>query len=320
VPEGPERAVEGGTSESTVTVVVAGLANLAIAIAKAVGAVLSGSAGMLSEAAHSVADTVTEVLLFVALRRGARPADQRHPLGYGREAYLWAFLAALGTFVAGAAVSVWEGITKILDGEKGGSPTVSYLVLAVAFLVEGISFARALTQVRRSARRWRIRSRTFLRYTTDTTVKAVTFEDGAALVGLVLAAAGLALTQATGQAVWDGLASVLIGLVLVVVAVVLAKANSSLLVGQAAPPRLEQALRAELEAVPTVQAVSVFVTTVLGPGRIFVAAKVEFVDGITTDELERAADEAEQRLVSRYPGVEQVFLDPTARGRVPGRP
>ena len=315
-PQVPRGVREGGGDdggESVVTVVVAMLANLAIAVAKAVGALISGSAAMLSEAAHSVADTVTEVLLYVAIRRGRKPADRRHPLGYGRESYLWALLAALATFVAGAVVSIMEGIDKVLHGEEGGDPLVSYVVLAVAFVVEGISLWRAVHQVRTSARRWRMRPTTYLRHTTDTTVKAVTFEDSAALVGLTVAALGLWLTETTGSTVWDGVASIVIGLVLVVVAWSLTRANSSLLVGRSAIPSLDDALRRELESLPQVEAVPVFVTTVLGPGRIFVAAKVEFADGCTTDDVERAADEAESRLVALYPGVEQVFLDPTAR-------
>ena len=314
---GEDGSAADGSDESVLTVVVAGVANLAIAIAKAAGAVVSGSAAMLSEAAHSFADTVTEVLLFVALRRGSRPSDDRHPLGYGRESYLWALLAALATFVAGAVVSVLEGTDKILHGEKGGDLRVSFAVLAIAFVMEGASFLRALGQVRRGARRWRITPGAFLRHTSDTTVKAVTFEDAAALVGLVLAATGLALAQVTGSAVWDGLASVLIGFLLVVVAAALGHANSSLLVGRSALPVLEDALHRELEAMDGVSSVPLFVTSVLGPGRLLVAAKVEFSDECTADDIERVADDAERRFVARFPGVEHVFLDPTARRVVP---
>jgi cation diffusion facilitator family transporter len=298
--------------ESVLTVLVAGLANLGIAVAKGVGAFISGSSGMLSEAAHSLADTVTEVLLFIAIRRGGKPADERHPLGYGREAYLWALLAALGTFVAGAVVSVWEGVDRILHGGDRGDPRVAFVVLAVAFVLEGISLLRALGQVRGAARRYRVRTRTLLQETTDTAVKAVTLEDSAALVGLALAAAGLALSQITGRALWDGVSSVLIGLLLVFVAASLASANTSLLVGRSAPLGLDQQLRSELESLPGVLSVPVFVTTVTGPRRLLVAAKVEFRDDFTTDDLERIADEAERRMVARFSGIEYVFLDPTA--------
>jgi cation diffusion facilitator family transporter len=308
------RAEEGaGTQDSVLTVVVAGAANLAIAIANAIGAIVSGSAAMLSESAHSVADTVTEVLLFVALRRGNKAPDARHPLGHGRESYLWALLAALATFVAGAVVSVLEGINKILHGGSGGDVRVSYIVLVIAFVMEGTSLLRAVSQVRAGARRWQIHPRSYLHQTSDTTIKAVTFEDSAALVGLLLAAAGLALTQRTGSAVWDGSASVAIGLVLVFVACSLAAANSSLLVGRSAMPALDQALRHELEELPGVVSVPLFVTSITGPARLMVAAKVEFADEFGANDIERLADDAERRLVARFPGVEHVFLDPTGR-------
>jgi cation diffusion facilitator family transporter len=303
--------------ESVLTVIVAGVVNLLIALAKAVAALISGSSALLSESAHSLADTVTEVLLFVALRRGERPADARHPLGYGREAYLWALLAALATFVAGAVVSILDGVDRIRHDGDRGDPRVAFAVLAVAFVLESVSLRRALRQVLGSARRYRIRATTFLQETTDTTVRAVTFEDSAALVGLVLAAVGLGLTEITGSSMWDGLASVLIGVLLVMVAWSLARANLSLLVGRSAPLGLDALLRNELESLRDVMSVPVFVTTVTGPRRLLVAAKVEFRDGCTTDDIERIADEAERRLVELYPGIEYVFLDPTA-ARVDG--
>ncbi|MCW2724301.1 MAG: Cation diffusion facilitator family transporter [Frankiales bacterium] len=298
---------------SSRTIIVAGAANLAIAVAKMIAAVISGSAAMLSEAAHSLADTVTEILLYVALRRGHRPADDRHPLGHGREAYLWALLAALATFTLGAGVSISQGIAKLREHAEAGDPTIAFVVLAVAFVIESVSLTQAVTQIRRRSRRWRMSPLTYLRVTTDTTVKAVAFEDSAALVGLLLAAAGLSLTHATGSPVWDGLASIGIGLLLVVVAVALVMANSALLVGRSALPQIEQALRADLEALPEVLSVPLLLTSVLGPEQLMVGAKVEFADHLTADDIERVADEAERQFTSRYPGIKLVFLDPTRR-------
>jgi cation diffusion facilitator family transporter len=309
---------EGSTSsggESTATVVVAGVANLAIAIAKLVGGLISHSSAMLSEAAHSLADTVTEVLLFIALKRGNRPADDRHPFGYGRETYFWAFLAALCTFAIGAGFSIWQGIDTIRHGEEQGSPLVSYIVLAVAFVLEGSSLLKAVRQVRGAARERRISSRRYLETTTDTTVKAVTFEDSAALVGLVLAALGLLLEQLTGDPLWDGLSAILIGVLLILVAGALARANVSLLIGQAVPEALERELRDEITAMDQVDAVPFLLTDVVGPGRLLVAAKVDFRDDATVADIERAADEAERRLVARHPAVRYVFLDPTHHDR-----
>ena len=306
-----------GESESVGTVVVAGAANLAIAIAKLVAGLISGSAAMLSEAAHSLADTVTEVFLYVALRRGTKPADEEHPFGYGKESYVWAFIAALFTFVGGAGFSIYHGVTTILRGEHTGDYLASYIVLAVAFAAESVSFLKAVRQVRNESRRWETSPRRFLRFTSDTTVKAVFFEDAAALIGLVLAAAGLGLAQATGSETWDGLASILIGLLLLVVATVLALSNVSLLVGRAVPRRVHRAIAEDLAAIPVVTAVPTLFTMQIGPGDILVAAKIDFDDEASGADIESASDEAEQRLQSRFPEIRYVFLDPT-RGR-PGR-
>jgi cation diffusion facilitator family transporter len=304
-------SAEDAGSESTGTVVVAGLANLGIAIAKLIGGLISHSSAMLSEAAHSLADTITEVLLFVALKRGNKPPDERHPIGYGRETYFWALLACLATFTLGAGFSFWQGVTTIIEGEEQGDPLIAYVVLAISFVLEGASWLKAVRQVRSSARRWGTTPRRYLAETSDTTVKAVTFEDSAALVGLVLAALGLFLEQITGDPIWDGLAAIAIGILLLVVAGVLARANVSLLVGQSVPPAIEAQLREEIAGLDQVSDVPVLLTTVIGPGQLIVMAKVDFDDTATVADIERASDEAERRLVARHEGVRYVFLDPT---------
>ncbi|MEH0843558.1 cation diffusion facilitator family transporter [Micromonospora sp. CPCC 205711] len=298
-------------TESVGTVVVAGAANLAIAIAKLVAGLISGSAAMLSEAAHSVADTTTEVLLYLALRRGARPADTRHPFGYGKESYVWAFLAALFTFVAGAGFAITHGVTTILVHKHTGNYLASYIVLAVSFAIESISLTRAARQIRRESRRWRTTPRRFLWLTADTTVKAVFLEDSAALTGLLIAGIGLGLSEYTDDELWDGLASIAIGLLLLVVATILAKSNLSLLVGRAVPERLHREIERELAGLPTVNRIDTLMTMQLGPEDILVAAKVDFHDDATGADIEAAADEAERRLTERYPEIGYVFLDPT---------
>src|SRR3954452_3122448 len=318
----PAEAEETG-GESTGTVIVAGLANLAIAIAKLIGGLISHSSAMLSEAAHSVADTVTEVFLYVALKRGEKPPDEKHPFGYGRETFFWAFIASLATFLVGAGFSFYQGITTIIERKPEGDPLVSYIVLAVSFVLEGISFLKAVRQVRGAARTWGVTPAGYLSRTTDTTVKAVTFEDTAALVGLVLAALGLFLEQLTGDPLWDGVAAILIGLLLVLVAGSLARANVSLLIGQAVPGATQQEFKDELSALDQVDDVPFLFTTVIGPGQLLVAAKVDFADGATVADIENASDEAERRLVARHSGVRYVFLDPTpgdgrARVSAPG--
>jgi cation diffusion facilitator family transporter len=307
-----EAAGESSGGESTGTVILAGAVNLAIAIAKLIGGLISHSSAMLSEAAHSVADTVTEVLLFVALKRGNKPADARHPFGYGRETYFWAFLASLATFGVGAGFSMVQGVQTIVEGEEQGDPLISYIVLGVSFVLEGASWLKAVRQVRGSARKWRVTPGEYLSSTTDTTVKAVTFEDSAALVGLVLAALGLFLEQVTGDPLWDGLSAIVIGILLIVVATVLARANVSLLIGQSVSPRIQAELKEEIAALDHVVDVSFLLTSVIGPAQLLVAAKVDFDDDASATDIERAADEAERRLVARHEGVRYVFLDPTA--------
>jgi cation diffusion facilitator family transporter len=266
---------------------------------------------MLSEGAHSVADTVTEIFLFVALKRGEQPADEKHPFGSGRETYFWAFIASMATFLVGAGFSFYQGISTVIERKPEGDPMVSYIVLAVSFVLEGISFLKAVRQVRGAARKWGVNPGRYLSRTTDTTVKAVTFEDGAALVGLVIAALGLVLEQLTGDPLWDGVSAVAIGLLLLIVAFVLARANMSLLIGQSAAPSIERELKAEIIGLEHVDDVPLLLTSVIGPGKILVAAKVDFDDTSTVADIERIADEVEQRLVEKHEGVRYVFLDPT---------
>jgi cation diffusion facilitator family transporter len=307
----PAETTGGEGNESVGTVVLAGLANLVIAAAKLVAGLISGSAAMLSEAAHSLADTVTEVFLYVALRRGGKPADEEHPFGYGKESFVWAFIAALFTFVAGAGFSIYHGVTTIISGEHSGHYLISYVVLGVSFIAEGASFLKARRQVAGQSRKWGVSKTRFLRATSDTTVKAVYFEDSAALIGLILAAVGLGLAQLTGSEMWDGVASIVIGLLLLVVAVVLARSNVSLLVGRAVPRRIHQQIADDLAGIDVVTAVPTLLTMQLGPGEVLVAAKVDFDDTVSGRDIEEASDEAERRLRARYPGIRYVFLDPT---------
>ncbi|MEU4244130.1 cation diffusion facilitator family transporter [Actinoplanes sp. NPDC026619] len=305
---GPENN-EG--NESVGTVILAGAANLAIAVAKLAAGLFSGSAAMLSEAAHSIADTITEVFLYVALVRGRQPADEEHPFGYGKESFVWAFIAALFTFVGGAGFSIYHGITAIVADEKSTEFLWSYVVLAISFVAEGTSFLRAQRQVAGESRRWGVTRSRFLRLTPDTTVKAVYFEDSAALIGLVIAALGLLLTELTGNELWDGLGSVAIGILLFMVAAILARSNASLLVGRSVPRRLHNQIAADINSIPIVVSVPTLLTMQLGPGEILVAAKVDFDDDVSGGEIEEASDEAERRLRARYPAIHYVFLDPT---------
>ncbi|WP_394365616.1 cation diffusion facilitator family transporter [Streptomyces sasae] len=306
-----EAGIRNGGGESTLTVIVAAAANLGIALAKAVAGVISGSSAMLSEAAHSVADTVTELLLLTALKRSEKPADEEHPLGYGPERYIWAMLAAVATFVGGAVFSLYDGIHTLVQGETPGDPLVSYIVLGVAFVLEGYSLRTGLKQARGEAARFKAPFKRYLRYTPDTAVKAVVMEDSAALVGLVLAAGGLLGGQLTGSGAWDGLASLLIGLLLLYVAWVLGRSNAELLIGRPLPKPVRERIRAELLESEHIVAVLELTTLVQGPHEALVAAKVDFRDVSTAAEIEWACERAEQRLRAAFPAIGRVYLDPT---------
>jgi cation diffusion facilitator family transporter len=301
--------------ESLGTVLVAGAANLTIALAKLVAGLIGGSAAMLSEAAHSAADTVTELLLLVAVRRSGRPADRRHPFGHGKSGFFWAMMAAVATLVGGAGFSITHGLHEIGHGEELSNLTPSYIVLAVSFVIEAVSLTKALSQLRAEAAKYEVHPVRLARVTSDTALKAVLFEDAAALAGLLIAGAGLLGSQLTGSALWDGAASVAIGLLLLVVALILIQSNLSLLIGQAAPPGIETGIRAELAAQPEVEDVVELLTMMIGPGDILVAAKIDFRDEASATGVEIACDEVDRRLRERFPAVSQVFLDPTPTRR-----
>ncbi|GAA1670509.1 cation diffusion facilitator family transporter [Glycomyces endophyticus] len=296
-------------SESVLTVLVAGLMNLAIAVAKLVAGVLTGSAAMVSEAAHSAADTVTEIMLYIALRNSVKRPDEAHPFGYGSTAYMWAALAAAFTFVAGGLFSITHGFHSLHEGGEADF-LVSYIVLAISFVLEAVSFGRTIVQLRSESREWNVRPRIFLRHTPDTSLKAVFLEDLAALIGLLLAAAGLVLTEVTGDPFYDGGASILIGVLLLVVAVLLGHANLSLLIGRSLPPRFRAAVKAELETGAEINAVQELLTLQLGPTSVLVAARIDYRDSADGAAIEAASREAEARLRERYPQITYVFLSP----------
>ncbi|MDV5145828.1 cation diffusion facilitator family transporter [Streptomyces sp. SBC-4] len=300
-----------GNGESTFTVIVAAAANLGIAVAKAVAGVVSGSSAMLSEAAHSVADTVTEAMLLTALKRSEKPADEDHPVGYAGERYVWAMLAAVATFVGGAVFSIYDGIHTLVHGEELGDPLVSYIVLGVAFVLEGFSLRTGIKQVQAEAERMKAPLTRYLRLTADTTVKAVVMEDSAALAGLMLAAGGLLGGQITGSGVWDGVASILIGALLVYVAWVLGRSNAELLIGRPLPKRVRAEIREELLSVPHIVDVLDLTTLIQGPGEVLIAAKVDFRDVSSAAQVEWACEDAESQLRERFPSIRRVYLDPT---------
>ncbi len=271
-----------GGSESLTTVLVAFGANILIALAKSAAAVVTGSASMVAEAVHSWADAGNEVFLLVADRRSHRAPDPAHPLGHGREAYVWSLFAALGLFVAGAAVSVTHGVQELIHPQPAERFAVGYAVLAVSFVLEGVSFLRSVRQAKPEAESMQRDLIEHVMATSDPTLRAVFAEDSAALIGLVIAAAGLAAHELTGSAIPDAIGSILVGVLLAVVAVVLINLNRRYLVGQEAGPRVRMAALQALLDLPEVARVTYLRLEVVGPRMVFVVGDVD----LTGDDIE----------------------------------
>ncbi|NIK56035.1 cation diffusion facilitator family transporter [Kribbella shirazensis] len=297
--------------QSDATVLLAGSANLAIAIAKIVAGLLSGSSALLAEAAHSVADTLNEAFLLTALRRSRKPADARHPFGYGMERYFWALLAAVGIFVLGAGFSITEGLRSILAPEPIAALAVIYPVLAVSFLFEGTSWVRAIFQLRQEARAAGVPLRQHLR-SAEPAVKTVALEDSAALIGLLIAAVGVTLAVVTGDHVWDGAASIAIGVLLIGVAFVLGRDNKAMLIGRALPPEIQREIRTIIAGEPGIDEVLDLLSLRLAPDQVLVVVTVDLVDSATTGAaVEQLAERIDRTVRASYPMVRHLYLDPT---------
>jgi len=282
--------------ESALTVIVAFGANAAVAAAKTAAAVFTGSASMLAEAAHSWADTGNQVFLLVAQRKSQRPPDDARPLGYGREAYVWSLFAAMGLFVAGAAVSVWHGITQLSHEGPVESPGVAYAVLGVAFLLEGVSFAQAFRQTRAESQRLDRDVLDHALRTSDPTLRAVLAEDTAALLGLVIAALGIFLHLVTGSAVFDAVGSILVGLLLGVVAIVLIERNRRFLTGQESDERLRQGVLERLLSLPEVARVTYVRLEFVGPRQLVLFARIDLQGEEPETSVARALRRVEEQL------------------------
>jgi cation diffusion facilitator family transporter len=292
------------------TVLVALGANLGVAIAKLLAASITGSTAMAAEAAHALADTGNQVLLWVAQRRSSRPPDERHPFGYGREAYFWALLASLGVFLAGALFSLREGIAELVDRTAATSFVVAYAVLAVAATLDSISLVQAVRQLRTEAGELQRRFVDQLLLTSDPTVRAVFAEDAAAIIGDVIAFAGVAIHQASVSAVPDGLAAVLIGLLVAGVGVQLARRNRDFLVGEPASAAARADVESLISGYSGVTGIGQLAVTILGPRELWVLARVDVDDELSGDEVEALVRGLEEDLRARSPFIARVDVVP----------
>lgn len=298
------------------TILVALAANAIIAVVKLAGGMLSGSTALLAEAGHSVADTANQGFLLASIALATRAPSEARPFGHGQQRFLWTFVAAVGMFVAGAVFAVGYGAVELArGGEEQGGFLVAWVTLAIAAAAEGTSWLRAVHQTRKEAQAAERPVLEHVRRTRDPNVKMVVFEDTAALVGIAIAAAGIALHQITGASFWDPAASILIGLLLIGVAVWMARDVGGLLVGSAAQPEERAAIERVLEAHPDIVEVRELLTMALGPNALLVAARVDLNDAASAADIERTATVLDSALRDEIPDVTEVFLDATPGDR-----
>jgi cation diffusion facilitator family transporter len=293
------------------TVLIALAANAVVALTKLVGGVISGSAAMLAETAHSLADTVNQGFLLHSISLAAREPTPEQPFGFGRVRFLWTFIAAVAMFLAGAIFAIGYGTYQLISQTEARDYLPAYIALGVSLLAEGSSWVRAVRQTRREAAAAGLSLLHYVRESRDPNVKMVLFEDTAALVGLALALVGILTDQITGSSTFDPVASIAVGLLLVVTAGWMGSDTSGLLVGGAARPAERAALQHALEGFDEISDVLEVLTMVLGPNSLLVAARVDFEDHLDDKGVERASDAIDRRLREVVPDVTEVFLDAT---------
>lgn len=297
-------STEGGAK----AVIAALIANLGIAVAKFVAFLFTGSSSMMSEAIHSLADSCNQILLLIGGKRAKRRADSQHQFGYGRTRYVYGFVVSIVLFLVGGLFAVYEGIHKIQHPEELRDAGWAIGVLLLAMVLEGFSFRTAMREANRSRGR-----RSLLRYVRDARqpeLPVVLLEDGGALIGLVFALIGVGASIVTGNGVWDGIGSVMIGMLLLVIAVFLAVEMSSLLIGEGAVPEEQERIRLALEQTPDVESVIHLKTLLVGPDDLLVAAKIAIARSDTGAEIAQVIDHAERRVRDAVPTATYIYLEP----------
>ena len=296
------------TEGSTRAVIAAMIANLGIAIAKFVGFIFTGSSSLLAESIHSVADTGNQVLLLFGGKRSRMAPDRKHPFGYGRERYFWAFVVSIVLFTLGAMFAIYEGVEKVLHPHDIDAPQWAIGILAVSILLEANSFRTAIHEARpaKGNASWF----SFIRRTRSPELPVVILEDVGALIGLVFALIAVVLAVVTKNSVWDGVGSIVIGTLLGIIAIVLSIEMKSLLIGESATEDDENSIRTAIESSPVVKTLISLRTEHLGPEEILVAAKVEFDRSLTMAQLAAAIDEVEAAVRTAVPAAKRIFLEP----------
>ena len=290
------------------------IANGLITILKFIAALFTHSAGMMAEALHSLADTTNQIFLLLGLRFYKRPASEKHPFGYGKERFFWSFIAAIFIFGVGATYAIYEGIEKIRHPHATENIFWAYLVLGISFVLEAGSIGLALYQEVNEAHHEGMTFGEYLRESKDPTAKTVIFEDSAALIGIVIAAIGIYLSEHFHDNRWDGVASITIGVVLAIVAFFLARSSRALLLGEAATPKTVAAIRSAIESHKDVDHVLELLTMHMSPKQILINAHVDLRDSLGTAEAKKTIREIEDLIKQAEPNVDRIFLEIAAKG------
>jgi len=303
-----------GSSKKVIYAALIG--NALVAFTKFVAASITGSSAMLSEGIHSVVDTGNQLLLLLGLHKAKKPADERFPFGHGKEVYFWSFVVAILIFAVGAGVSVYEGIIHLMHPAPIASPYVNYIVLALAMLFEGAALYFALTEFSRTKGKWSYLEA--VQKGKDPTGFVVLFEDSAAMLGLLVAFLGVFLTQVTGNLLFDGLASIVIGLILGGTAVWLAYETKGLLIGESANLKVVKEIRAIVGGLPQVEYVNEVLTMHMGPKFILANLSIDFKDDLTAVEVEAVISRMDEQIKQACPDVQRVFIEAEARKTTTG--
>ncbi|MDH5612802.1 MAG: cation diffusion facilitator family transporter [Gammaproteobacteria bacterium] len=299
------------SSGSKKVIYAALVGNTLISITKFVAAAITGSSAMLSEGIHSLVDTGNQFLLLHGIKQASKPADENFPFGHGKEVYFWSFIVAILIFALGGGISIYEGIRHLMHPEPMTNPLINYVVLGLALLFEGAAWLFAFREFKQSKGKWGYFEA--IQRAKDPSTFVVLFEDSAAMLGLLVAFAGIVLSQATGILYFDGAASVIIGLILIGTSMWLAYETKGLLIGESAETNTIKEIRNTIKANSLVEYVNEVLTMHMGPDFILVNISVDFRDSSTADELEKAIAEIDRNIKAAHPQIKRIFIEAEKR-------
>ena len=299
-------------SGSKLVIIAALIGNALISITKFAAASITGSSAMMSEGIHSLVDTGNQMLLLYGMKRAARPADADFPFGYGKEIYFWSFIVAILIFALGGGISIYEGVQHIQHPEPISNPLVNYVVLGLALVFEGAAWYFAFREFSRVKGRWGYLEA--IQRAKDPSIFVVLFEDSAAMLGLIVAFIGILLSQSTGILIFDGIASVIIGCILVGTSIWLAYETKGLLIGESANQPVIRGIRNALEASSHIQHINEVLTMHMGPDFILANISVDFADSISAQEVEADIAAIDRRIKQQFPQIKRVFIEAEKRG------